>query len=49
MKSKGGGQDLCGNAVDHILNFDNDEPGCKNLNVEARKMFCGLGHHYQNF
>ena len=27
VKSKGGGQGLCRNAVDHIKNFDNDDPG----------------------
>ena len=29
VKSKGDGQGLCRNAVDHIKNFDNDDPGCK--------------------
>ena len=29
--SKRGGQGLCRNAVDHIKNFDNDDPGCKTL------------------
>ena len=46
VKLKGSSQGLCRNAVDHI-NFDNDDPGCKTF--EARKMFCGLGHHYQKF
>ena len=31
VKSKGGGQGLCRNAVDHIKNFDNDDPGYKTL------------------
>ena len=29
VKSKGDGQGLCRNAVDHIKNFDNDNPGHK--------------------
>ena len=29
VKSKGGGQGLCRNAVNHIKNFDNDDPGHK--------------------
>ena len=54
MKSKEGGQDLCRNAVEHIKNFYNDDPGYKTFfsghkTFEARKMFCSLGHHYQNF
>ena len=31
VKSKGGGQGLCRNAVDHIKNFDNDDPGVSNV------------------
>ena len=27
VKLKGGSQGLCENAVDHIKNFDNDDPG----------------------
>ena len=29
MKSKWGSQGQCRNAVNHIKNFDNDDPGCK--------------------
>ena len=38
---KGGGQGLCRNAIHHIKNFDNDDPGHKTLGC--------LGHHYQKF
>ena len=31
VKSKGGSQGLCRNAVDHIKNFDNDDPSHKTL------------------
>ena len=31
------------------INIDNDDPGCKTLHIMAKKMFCGLGHHYQKF
>ena len=43
VKSKGGGQGLCRNAVDHIKfkNFDNEDPGHKTLRC--------LAHHYQKF
>ena len=45
VKSRGGSQVLCRNAVDHIKKIDNDS-GHKTL---RQKMFCSLGHHYQNF
>ena len=35
MKSKGGGQGLCRNAVDHIKNFDNDDPGRKTFSFHV--------------
>ena len=38
VKSKGGGQGLCRNAVDHIKNFDIDDSGAS--------MFCGLGQNF---
>ena len=31
VKSKGDSQGLCRNAVDHIKNFDNDDPRCHNI------------------
>ena len=34
MKSKGGSQGLYRNAVDHIKNFDDDDPGRKTLMQE---------------
>ena len=34
VKSKGGGQGLCRNSVDHIKSFDNDHAGHKTLRQE---------------
>ena len=39
MKSKGGGQGLCRNAVDDIKNFDNDDPGHKGCNFFTARVF----------
>ena len=41
VKSKEGSQGLYRKAVDHINNFDNDDPGHKTLEC--------LGHHHQIF
>ena len=41
VKSKVGSQGLCRNAVDHIQNFDNDDPG--------HKIFEALGSSLSKF
>ena len=37
VKSKGGGQGLCRNAVNHIKNFDDDDPGRKTMGRRLMK------------
>ena len=52
-KSKRGGQSPCRNAVDNIKILIMITQAAKHFLASMfcglRKMFCGLGHHYQNF